>query len=293
MTPKRIWTLGREVVRGFMADDAMSLAAAVAFYTALSFAPLVLLTVAVGGLLGDSAQNNLIGFLNEQLGSRAGRVTEAVVENAQQATNDQGWLRSVFSTLMLLVSASAVFGQLQAALNKIWQAEGEAKRAGWWAWLRRRLLSMGMVLAILFVLLVALVLSAVVGKVVPGNSEIAARLGVEAVSFVVAALLFAAIFKILPDTPVAWREVWLGAAVTSALFTVGKLAVGLYVEKSGVGVDYGGTAGSMIALLLWVYYSCIILFIGAELTEVVGRGRPGSEEDPLSKRTLRVGADKG
>jgi membrane protein len=277
---KRIWEIAKGSVKAFLRDDAMSLAAAVAFYTALSFAPLVLLLVAVGGLLGESAQNDLISFLNQQIGPRAGEVTEAVVENAESEDPDRGFLRSAFSTVMLFVSASAVFGQLQASLNHIWRAEARVGKPGWWEWVRRRLLSLGMVLAILFVLLVALVLSALMGSIVPGDAAIPARLGVEFTSFAVATLLFAAIFKILPDTPIAWREVWLGAAITAALFTVGKFAVGIYMERSGVGVNYGGTAGSMIALLLWVYYSCIILFFGAEVTESVARLRRGEPEKP-------------
>jgi membrane protein len=253
------------VVAGFLKHDDMSLAAAVAFYTALSFAPLVMLVLTFGGVLGESAQGDLIRFFDQQLGPRASEVTQAVVESAQREDQDTSWWRSAISIVLLVVTASGVFGQLQSSLNLIWEAKAPP-RSGMWAWLRKRLLSMGMVLAALFILLVSLVLSAVVERIAPLGEGLAARIAVGVASFIVAMLLFAAIFRVLPDTQIAWSRVWLGAATTAALFTVGKLGVGLYLDRSGVTDSYGGAAGALIALLLWVYYSSIILFVGAEIT---------------------------
>lgn len=281
-TLKKAWHVARESVKAFFKDDAMSLAAAVAFYTSLSFAPLVMLLVTVGGLVSDGTQHDLVRFLNQQLGPRAGEVTEAVVENVE-SRQDRGTLRWLASMGILLFTASAVFGQLQSSLNRIWGASAKPTRA-WWDWLRRRLLSMGMVLAILFILLVALVISAVLERIVPRDSALAARLGVEFVSFLVATLLFASMFKVLPDVEIAWREVWLGAAITAALFVVGKWGLSLYMEHGRVGEDYGSAAGALIALLIWVYYSCIILFVGAEVTQAVAN--LGGKE-----RALKPGAE--
>lgn len=272
MTPGGMWKIARSTYESFSKDDAMSLAAAVAFYTALSFAPLVLLLVTVGGFLGEASQNNLVGFLNSQIGPRAGEVTAAVVENAEAQGEAKNTGRWVISTAVLIFTASAVFAQLQTSLNRIWGTTAKPRRA-WWVWLRRRLLSLGMVIVILFILLVAMVLSSVLQRFIPEDRGVWARLGMELVSFVVAALLFAAIFKVLPDVRIAWRDVWLGAAITAALFSVGKFAVSVYMDRGGVGESYGSAAGALIALLVWVYYSCVILFLGAEITQVVAKER--------------------
>jgi len=278
----------RKVIENFIDHDAMSLAAAVAFYTALSFAPLVMLLITAGGFLGDATQNDLIRFFDQQLGPRAAEVTEAVVENAKTKEQQTGSLRWLASTLLLVVSASAVFGQLQSSLNTIWDTESEAKSpGGLWSWIRRRLISMGMVFTVLFILLVALVLSSVIEQIVPSGTEFAGRVVVFLGSFLVATVLFAAVFKVLPDCPVAWRDVWLGALVTSALFSVGKLLVSLYLEHGGVGESYGKAAGALIALLVWVYYSCIILLLGAELTQAYANqtsaGTHPKQNQPMDK----------
>ncbi|MBC7772065.1 MAG: YihY/virulence factor BrkB family protein [Pyrinomonadaceae bacterium] len=264
--PARWYAFAKGVVKDFIAHDVMSLAAAVAFYTALSFAPLVLLLIATGSFLGDSTQNDLIHFFDQQLGPRAAEVTEAVVENANSESEETSVGRWILSTILLIVSASGVFGQLQSSLNTIWETEGKSSE-GIWSWLRKRLISMGMVFTILFILLVALVISSVIEQIVPSGEELASRIGVFVGSFVVTTLLFAAVFKVLPDRKVPWRSVWLGAVITSALFSLGKLLVSLYMEHGGVGESYGKAAGALIALLVWVYYSCIILFLGAEITQ--------------------------
>lgn len=267
----------KRVFTDFIRHDAMSLAAAVAFYTALSFAPLVLLLVTTGGLLGDSTQVELIRFFDQQLGPRAAEVTQSVVENADAAGRDVGGWRWIFGTFMLVLSASAVFGQLQSSLNTIWETEAKAS-SGVWNWLRKRLVSMGMVFTILFILLVALVVSSTIEHIVPAGDELVGRVVALVASFIVATLLFAAIFKVLPDRRVPWRDVWLGAVITSVLFSLGKLVVSYYLEHGGVGESYGQAAGALIALLVWVYYSCIILFLGAEITRTYSRdaGASGS-----------------
>ncbi len=258
------------VGREFMKHDCMSMAAAVAFYTALSFAPLVLLLVTVGSFMGEERQGALIRSFSDQFGPRAGEVTEAVVESANDEPRKIGTLRGMLGVGLLLVSASVVFAQLQSSLNRIWEVKPKAG-AGVLQFVRRRLLSLGMVVVGMFILLVSLVLSSVVQNVVATGEGWAARVGMFVASFVVATLLFAAIFKVLPDTSIAWRQVWTGAVLTSVLFSVGKFVLGLYLDKAGVAEGYGEAAGGLIALLVWVYYSCIILFVGAEVTRQRGR----------------------
>jgi membrane protein len=293
----RIFKFIKGVASDFSDDDVLSLAAAVAFYTALSFAPLVLLLVTFGSLLGEGTKSQLLGMFSEQLGPRAADVTQSVVEASNaSATENTKWWRVALSTIGLIVTASAVFGQLQVSLNHIWDVEAKLKPdkppeqgvrvylMPVWGWLRRRLISMGMVLIVLFILLVSLVVSATLGAIVPGEgAEFMARATEFLVSLIVAALLFAAIFKVLPDTPISWKHVWLGALVTSVLFNVGKLGLALYIDKGGVGKDYGEGIGGLIALLVWVYYSCVALLLGAEITQAIGRGP--ADERTASERT--------
>src|SRR6185503_7916820 len=184
-------------------------AAAVAFYTALSFAPLVLLVGAIGGLMGNETKNDLLQSFSANMGPRTADVTQAVIESSQKTSQEQAAWRWIFSTAMLVFSASGVFGQLQSSLNHIWRTEkkGKPERVGWWNWLRKRLLSLGMVLVIFFIMLVALVVSTIINWAVPGDGKgILAVIALYIVSISVATLLFAAIFKVLPDTQIAWRE---------------------------------------------------------------------------------------
>jgi membrane protein len=273
----RAYRFAKGVVRGFLDHDDLSLAAAVAFYTALSFAPLVLLLVTFGGLMGDSTRVDLVRFFDQQIGPKAAEVTQAIVENEKSKTYGTLSWRSLLGLILLLVSVSGVFGQVQLSLNRIWDVPAPPK-SGIAQWLRKRLLSLGMVLAMLFILLVSLVLSAIVETLLPRSEETFGRVAVLMASFVIATLLFATIFRLLPDRAISWRQVWFGALITGLLFTVGKLLIGLYLERSGIADDYGGAAGAMIALLVWVYYSCVILFIGAEIT----RQSAGPAPPPVS-----------
>ncbi len=271
--------------RAFGRDRAMAYAAAIAFYTALSFAPLVLLLMTIGTFLGESTSNELVRFFERQVGGQAGEVTQSVIEHGGPREEEQAWWRVAFGVGLLLFSASGVFAQLQAALNHIWEVEPLPGR-GLWGWVRKRLLSMGMVLAILFIMLVALVVSAVIEKAVPGDTEWEARVTTLLISFVVITALFASIYRVLPDAEIAWSDVWLGSLVTAAMFSLGKLGISLYLEHGSVTQSYGDAAGSLIALLVWVYYSAIIFFFGAELTQQYA-ARRGSGIRP-SKHARRV-----
>lgn len=256
-----------ETAKGFIRHDSMSLAAAVAFYTSFSFAPLVLLVIAVGGLLGHASEQSLLSAMDEQLGPRAAEVALAVKESSERDGEQTGTLRWIASLALLLVSSSAIFGQLQASLNIIWEVKA-SPRSGILAWIRKRLLSLGMVLAALFILLVSLVLTALIEQILPRGASTLARVSEFGASFVVSTLLFGAIYRVLPDTHISWKAVCRGALLTGALFSVGKFILAMYLDRSDVADSYGSAAGSIVALLVWVYYSCIILFVGAEFTRV-------------------------
>ena len=252
----------------FLDDDAMTQAAAVAFYTALSFAPLVLLVVTIGGLLGADTQARLVSSLQEQMGPEPAKAVQDVLENASDKSSAIS-LSLFISIAVLIFSASGVFAQLQAALNRIWDVEAKPG-AGVWGYVRKRLLSVGMIFGVLFILLVSMMFSAALGLILPEGTGPVWQAVWRVVDFTISLLvyigLFALIFKYLPDVRIGWREVIIGAIVTAILFAIGKWAIGLYLRTAGVGSSYGA-AGSLVVLLVWVYYSAIILFLGAEVTE--------------------------
>lgn len=263
----------------FIADDAITQAAAVAFYTALSFAPLLLLMMVLFGKLdeiaGTGTQDRVVGEVQSLIGGKAAEVVQDVQQQQEQKEQEGPTLLSltgIISILVLIWSASGVFAQLQAALNAIWDVE-QAPGQGVWGWLRARGLSVAVVFAILFILLASLVVTAVLNAVMGGGGggegedvSVIWQVINFVVSFVIYVGLFALIFKFLPDVKIPWRTVWIGAIVTSVLFTVGKFLIGLYLGTSDPGSAYGG-AGGVVVLLVWVYYSAIIVFLGAEITQ--------------------------
>ncbi len=266
----------KEAAMDFLADDALTQAGAVAYYTALSFAPLiVLVTLVVGATLGNDMRDRVIGEVQSLMGGGVGGIVEQIMESQEAEESGSpldkakgggfGILTGIIGIVALIWSASGVFAQLQAALNKIWDVEA-APGEGLWGWLRKRLLSMGVVFSILFLLLASMAVTAVLNVFLGGDGFVwkAVNFGI---SVVVYWALFALIFKFLPDVKIPLKAVGVGAAVTAVLFALGKLGIGLYLSRGGVGNDYGG-AGSLIVLLVWVYYSAIILFFGAELTQV-------------------------
>ncbi len=248
------------------------LGASVAFYMLLSFAPLLLLTVAVVALAfgQQRAQSGLIDQATQMIGNRGADTVKSLLVNAQKPSS--GFVASVIAFLTLLFGASGVFTELRDALNIIWDAKPK-NMSGLLGMLKERLFSFGMVLSVGFLLLVSLILSAglaFLGKFLnaavpmpPFVLEVANF----TVSFVVITLLFALMFKFVPAREISWRDVRVGAIGTALLFTVGKLLLGLYMGKASVGSGYGA-AGSLVAVIVWVYYSAQIFFFGAEFTRV-------------------------
>ena len=257
-------------------DKALRLSAALAYYSVFSIAPLLIIAMGVAGLVfGQQAvQGELENQLKEYVGPQAAEGVQSMVQSAAKPT--QGWVATVLGFAMLLLGASGVFGQLKDALNSIWGVQ--AKAGGVKSFIRERVLSFGMVLVIGFLLLASLLLTTLLagfsqklGSVLPLPPFFWGALTF-LVSFALVTTLFALIFKVLPDVKVAWRDVWIGAAVTALLFEIGKFALGFYLGKQGSASAYGA-ATSIILLLLWVYYTSCILFFGAEFTKVCALAR--------------------
>ena len=275
MRPKEVWPLLKQTVSEWVDDNVPALAAALAYYTLFSIAPLLIIAIAVAGLVfGQEAAH---GAIQAQLRGLIGEPGATVVQDmvASASKPESGVLATLVGLAVLAFAATGVFVQLQDALNAIWKAP-RRQMSGLLSFLRQRLLSFAMVLGIGFLLLVSLVVSA--GLAAAGTFLVGLLPAWEAllqavnvgISFAVITLLFAMIYKVLPDTRVAWSDVWIGAAVTSLLFGLGKLGIGLYLGKSSVASAYGA-AGSFAVLLLWVYYSSQLLFLGAEFTQVYAR----------------------
>jgi membrane protein len=275
------WKLLKNSVSSFIEDEALSKGAAIAFYTVTSIAPILLIVIAIAGLaFGREAAQ---GAITAQLSGLMGQQTAELLQSA--VTSASGRSAGVWGTILgvgaLLVTASGVFGEMQSALNKIWKAKPQGTTVS--RLIRARAASLGLVAALGFLLMVSLVVSAgltafgdYLNSVLPLGKPILIVLNV-AVSFALLSVLFAAVYKVLPDTPLQWRDVIVGALITAALFTVGKSLIGWYIGSSAVASSYGA-AGALIILLLWIYYSAQIFLLGAEFTKVFA-DRHGSHKD--------------
>ena len=272
----------KELAREYWANRPMELAAALSYYTLLSLAPLVLMTVAVAGLVFERAtvERRIVTEMGLLIGNEGSEVVQTVLRHASDPA--KGTLSVVIGTAVLLLGATTVFAQLQSSLNRIWKVEESSHGSAGMLWLfvKERLLSLAMVLAVGFLLLVSLVISAAVaaiGEALGGVSNpgiVLEALNV-LVSLIVVTVLFATIFKVLPDAPVAWRDVWVGAVTTSVLFTVGKSLIGLYLGRTSIGSPYGA-AGSLVVMTVWVFYASMIVFLGAELTYLRSKQKRGA-----------------
>jgi membrane protein len=263
------WLVVKEAALEFLNHDVWTHAAGIAFYTALGLAPTVLVFLSVASLLGGVGEQSLVNEMRALFGEEAAEGIELVMENANRENDQRGGstLSTMISIATFLISASGVFAQLQYALNMVWNVMPRPD-AGLKEWLRRRLISMGMVLGMLVLILASLVASAGVSAAVSGAG--AWRLVHGAASLALFTFSFGLIFKFLPDVKIAWRDVIAGALMTAILFTLGKWAIGLYLGNSTIGSAYG-MAGSLIVLLVWVYYSSVIILFGAEMTQVYAR----------------------
>jgi membrane protein len=272
---KTIFRLLTETFQEWQQDRASMLAAALAYYTVFSVTPLLVIAIAIAGAVfgQDAAQGEIVSQINQLVGNQGAEVIETALANSDRP--QLGSIASIISVIILLIGASGVFAQLQEALNTVWNVKTKPN-AGIWLFIQKRLLSFGMVLAIGFLLLVSLIISAMlagIGKlnfnILPGF-EYLWQIFNFLLSFGMISLLFALIYKYLPDVKIRWKDVWVGAIITALLFSFGKSLIGLYLGQGSLGSTYGA-AGSLIIFLAWVFYSAQILLFGAEFTQVYTR----------------------
>lgn len=254
-------------MRGFFADRAMALAASLAFYTLLSFAPLLVLVVWLSTMTGYDMRQVLLDQLASAVGPGARDTAASIYDNARERPS-LGSITGIAAIAMALIGATTVFAQLQASLNYIWGIRARPGRA-LLGWLHQRVLSIGVIAAAGFVLIVSLLVSAALGLLLPHRGALWDVLN-EALVAVIMSVLFAVIFRYLPDARLPWRQVLWGGLVTAMLFTLGKWAIGLYLSSGGISGAYGA-ASSLAVLLVWVYYSGIIFFFGAEVVRAWAR----------------------
>ena len=264
------WTMLKETVSGYIEDNNLSRGAAIAYYTIFSIAPMLVICIAIAGLAfgQEAAQGAIVGQLQGVMGKQGAEAIQAMIAGASNKSS--GILATVIGVVTLLVTATGVFGEMQSSLNAIWKAKSPEGVTGM---VRARAASLGLIAALGFLLIVSLVASAALtamgnylNSFVPGAKAILQVVNF-VVSFLLIALLFAAVYKILPDRQLSYKDVAVGAVATAFLFTVGKTLIGLYIGSSSVASSYGA-AGALVIVLLWIYYSSQIFLLGAEFTKV-------------------------
>jgi membrane protein len=269
MKAKDFWLILKDTALGWYNDNAPRLGAALAYYAVFSLAPLLVLFVAlVSQMFGrQAAEGQLQDQIQQAVGKQAGEAIQVMVANASQPGS--GSAATILGVLMLIVGATGFFAELQSDMDIIWEVRPRPDRS-YWDIIRDRLLSFTMVLGIALLLLMSLIITAAlaaVGRFVGDSAWTGGQVANSVVSFILITLLFAMIFRFLPDVKISWKDVWLGAVVTSVLFVAGKFLLGLYLAHSTVSSAYGA-AGSLAILLIWLYYSAQIFLFGAEFTKV-------------------------
>jgi membrane protein len=280
------WTLLKDTILSFIDDEALSRGAAIAFYTVTSIAPVLLIVIAIAGLAfgRDAAQNAIIAQLSGLMGPQTAEVLQSAVASA--AGKSSGIVATFVGIITLIATASGVFGEMQSALNAIWKAKPKGTTVS--RLIRARATSLGLVAALGFLLMVSLVVSAALtafgdqlNSILPLGKLFLSLVNL-VVSLVLISVLFAAIYKVLPDRHLEWGDVVVGAVVTAVLFTVGKSLIGWYIGSSAVASSYGA-AGALIVLLLWVYYSIQIFLLGAEFTKIYANRHGSKQGEPVAE----------
>ena len=270
---KAAWDVLKTTFKSFGDDKAMKLSASLAYYTVFSLAPLLIMIISLAGIFGREAalQNEIFTETKGLIGPKAADQLQDMVKNV--ALSGESKIALITGIVTLLIGATTVFIEMQDSLNMIWRVKPKPKK-GWLAFLKNRLLSSSLIIGIGFLLIVSLAVNGavvalmnVLAKVLPDITLVLINVANIAISFIVVAVLFAIIFKFLPDVKIGWKDVRGGALFTALLFIIGRFIIGLYISKSGTESTYGA-AGSLIVILLWVYYSAAILYFGAEFTQV-------------------------
>jgi membrane protein len=296
---KSIFPLFKKAFSGFSDDKVPKLSASLAYYTVFSIGPLLLLIVSLlGFFMGDEAgKNQIFTQLDQFIGADAAKQLQDMVRNA--SLSDGGTMAMIIGIVTLLIGATGVFGEIQDSINSIWGLKPKPK-AGIMKLIKTRLLSFGIIGSLGFIMLVSLAITSIIESLGGRLKDAFPGLGVAVLYVInlvltlgVTTLLFAVIFKVLPDAKIRWKDVWIGAFVTSLLFLVGKFGISLYVSKSNIGSTYGA-AGSLVILLVWIYYSAMILYLGAEFTKAYilehGAGiKPNHYAELVEQKTVPTG----
>jgi len=274
MTLQQIWSLMKTALNSWLNDYVQSMGAALAYYTMFSIAPLLLIVISVAGVIfGEAAARaEVAGQLQSLMGEQGASAVQALLTSVNQPA--QGFVATAGGVLLVLIGATTVFAELQDSLDRIWQVPkrpGSGGIGGVWILLSGRLLSFGMILGIGFLLMVSLVFSAGLSAIgdwwspLFGGWHVVANIADITLGFAVTTGMFALIYKVMPRARVLWSDVWIGAVFTAALFAIGKFLIGAYIGRSAITSAFGA-AGSLVALLVWVYYSAQIFLLGAEMT---------------------------
>ena len=288
LKPSELLKLLKDSAVAWNEDGASSMGAAIPYYTIFSIAPLLIITMAIAGFFfgAEAAQGQIYAQAQSLLGAEGATALQGIVQSASKPVD--GIVATIVSIVFMILGASGVFAELQGAMDRIWQAPISEKQSGIWYLLRRRIFTFGMLLAIAFLLLVSLAVSAFISTIQslwsPGNAaiEVVWQAVNFVVSFMIVAGLFATIFKLLPRVSVAWGDVMVGSIVTALLFNIGKFLIGLYIGKTGVTSGFGA-AGTVIAMVLWVYYSAQIFLFGSEFTWLFAKRFGSLRESGLEK----------
>lgn len=279
------WRLVKEAAASWSSDYAPSMGAALSYYSVFSMAPLLVIVISIAGLVfgEEAARGEVFDQLRGLMGAEPAAAIEAVLQSMNKP--ERGITATLVSVVVLLIGATTVFNELQDALDRIWRAPVRVRSTGLWKLLRSRLLSFGMILGIAFLLMVSLIASAGLAALGKwwggffGDWEVLLQAVNLLVGFAFTTAVFAMIYKLMPRVHVQWHDVWLGAATTAVLFSIGRFLIGLYIGRSGVASGFGA-AGSLAVVFLWVYYSAQIFLLGAEFTWVYAR-RFGSMQERL------------
>ncbi|MGZ5304960.1 MAG: YihY/virulence factor BrkB family protein, partial [Bacteroidia bacterium] len=273
LSPKNFFHLLKDAYNSFAEDDTWTMGAALSYYTVFSLAPILIIVIAAAGMIfgQEAVEGKIYGEVKGFLGAQGAIQVQEMVKSAYNPGKSK--FATVIAIVLLLYGATTVFGQLQASLNKIWQVKPKPKK-GYIKYIRDRFLSFSLIIALGFLLLVSLVISAAMvalgdylKNMLPEVSVYLLNIVTFIISLAVNVLLFGMMYKFLPDAKVKWRDVWIGALFTALLFALGRFLIALYLGKSDIGSTYGA-AGSIVLVLLWVNYSSQILFFGAEFTQV-------------------------
>lgn len=291
MNIKNILNLVKATFSAWIDDNAPSMGAALAYYTVFSIAPLLLIVISAAGLIFgvEVARGEIIAQLQNLMGKTGALVVQGLLESVSKPT--ESVTAAIIGVILLLIGATTVFAELQDDLDRIWRAPKRTKDAEIFGLIRTRVLSFAMILGIGFLLIVSLILSAALAALGKWWEPLFGRFGLLAnlvditLSFLLITIAFAMIYKLMPRMKIDWRDVWIGAVVTAFLFTIGKFLISIYIGRSGVASGFGA-AGSLVVLLIWIYYSAQIFLMGAEFTRIYSYAFGSRKDQPTQIETI-------